>query len=103
MAHSVGRLLESVVTMATTVKNKPYLKLSVEKRLALIEELLESVQKEWQADLSKEPLSAGEKAELDTLIEESDGTGANMIDLESACGEILADLETHKPRKRAKR
>lgn len=68
-----------------------------------MEELLESVQKEWQADLPKQPLSAHEKAELDTLIKESDVPDAHLIDLESACREILADLDTHKPRKRAKR
>ncbi len=89
--------------MAPLVKSKPYLKLSVEKRLALIEELLESVQKEWQADLPKEPLSAGEKAELDTLIEESDAPAASMIELDLTCREILADLEAQKARKRSKR
>ncbi|MBP9891257.1 MAG: hypothetical protein KBG84_05075 [Planctomycetes bacterium] len=65
--------------MARTVKSKPYLKLSVEKRLALAEQLLGSVQKEWQADLPKEPLSAREKEELDRLIEESNARGARMI------------------------
>lgn len=79
---------------------KPYLKLSVEKRLALIEELWASVQKDLQVEFPTGPASAAERAELDLLIEETNSS-TDLVDLDTACEEIQLELESMR-RKKAK-
>lgn len=85
--------------MATASKNKAYLKLSVEKRLALIEEIWKSIQKEWNAGSPMAP-SEAEKAELDALMEETATLKGDEVEVESACKLILDELKARSKRAR---
>lgn len=79
--------------MATASKNKAYLKLSVEKRLALIDEIWKSIQKEWDVGFPRSEPSDEEKAELDALIAQTDADPGDGVDWESARRSIRAELK----------